>query len=176
MGTETACGITTLMNSIAEEIDPESLDKALLGWIQELSPHGIFITDTQLRVKRWNLWLETNSGLNRTKVIDRFLIDIFPGLIKRRLDQYFHRALNGEVSVLSAALHGFLLPFPSPVRESGLLNMLQTARIAPLVDNGEIVGTITTIEDVTQREHQNSLVIRQHQRQELFSWALAQLL
>ncbi|MBA4146873.1 MAG: GAF domain-containing protein [Verrucomicrobia bacterium] len=153
-----------------------SLDPALLGWIQELSPHGIFVTDTELRIKRWNLWLETNSGLKRANVINRSLLEVFPTLLKRRLDRYFHRALDGEVNVLSAGLHGYLLPFQSPVRESGLLNMLQTSRIAPLMEEGNIVGTITTIEDVTQREHQNTIVTRQHQRQELFSWSLAQLL
>lgn len=153
-----------------------SLDLALLSWIQELSPHGVLITDTDLKIKQWNLWLETNSDVSRGDVVDRPLLEVFPDLLQRRMDRYFQRALEGEVSLLSSALHRYLLPFPSPVREAGLINMLQTARIAPLMENGRIVGTITTIEDVTQREHQNTLVIRQHQRQELFSWALAQLL
>jgi GAF domain-containing protein len=44
------------------------------------------------------------------------------------------------------------------------------------VQQGEIIGTITTVEDVTQREFQNALLRHQHDRQELFSWALAHLL
>jgi signal transduction histidine kinase len=54
--------------------------------------------------------------------------------------------------------------------------MLQTARVAPLLDGEQVVGTITTIEDVTQREHQNLLLRRHAERQELVSWALAYLL
>jgi PAS domain S-box-containing protein len=156
--------------------DATSLDRAILGWMQELTPHGILVTDTELRVKRWNLWLETNSGLARTEVLDRPLFEIFPEVAARRMDRYFRNALEGQVSLLSSALHGYLLPFPSPVREAGLLHMLQAARVAPLMEQDQVVGTITTIEDVTQREFQNSRVYRQHQRQELFSWALAQLI
>jgi signal transduction histidine kinase len=156
--------------------DPTAIDRSILGWIQELSPHGVLVTDTQMRILRWNLWLETNSGLNRDKVLNRSLFEVFPEIMKRRMDRYYHAAISGQVSLLSSGLHGYLLPFPSTVREAGFLNMLQTARIAPLVEHGEVVGTITTIEDVTQREFQNSRVSRQHQRQELFSWALAHLI
>ncbi|MEO5804082.1 MAG: ATP-binding protein [Verrucomicrobiota bacterium] len=157
-------------------ISPESLDQALLGWMQELSPHGICVTDVDLRVLGWNLWLETSSGLKRAEVVGRRLVEIFPTLPSPRLETYFDRALAGEVVVLSAAFHGFLFPFPSPISDAGESNMLQTARIAPLVQHGEIVGTITTIEDVTEREYQNALLRRQHERQELLSWALAHLL
>ena len=94
----------------------------------------------------------------------------------RHTEQYFERALAGEVIVLSAAFHGFLFPLPTSIPEFGHGNMLQTARIAPLVQGGEIIGTITMVEDVTQREYQNVLLRRQHDRQELFSWALAHLL
>jgi signal transduction histidine kinase len=157
-------------------VHPCSIDRAILGWMQELTPHGILVTDAQLRINRWNLWLESNSGLKREEVLDRPLFEVFPEIVTRRMDRYFQSAMKGEVSLLSSALHGYLLPFASPVREAGFLNMLQTARIGPLVERGEVVGTITTIEDVTQREYQNSRVTRQHQRQELFSWALAQLI
>ena len=54
--------------------------------------------------------------------------------------------------------------------------MRQTVRIAPLIQDEEIVGTITIIEDVTEREHHNALLRKQHERKELFSWALSHLL
>ncbi len=157
-------------------ISTEGLDRAILVWMQELSPHGICVTDTELRVQGWNSWLEASSGLNKSQVIGRELKEVFPELHTRRLDAYFKKALEGQVSVLSSAFHGYLFPLPSPIREAGFSNMLQTSRIAPLMQEGEIVGTITTIEDVTEREYQNSLLRRQHERQELFSWALAHLL
>lgn len=157
-------------------ISPEGVEQALLLWMQELSPHGICVTDSALRIQGWNLWFETTSRLRREEVLGRRLFEVFPDLSKREMERYFDRALAGEVIVLSAAFHGYLFPLPSPISEIGQGNMLQTARIAPLVQQGEIIGTITTVEDVTQREFQNALLRRQHDRQELLSWALAHLL
>src|SRR5581483_10126300 len=89
---------------------------------------------------------------------------------------HFERALQGESSVLSTALHRYLLPLPSPFRETGQVHMLQTARIAPLFVEDKICGVVLVIEDVTQRERQAEILSRQHRRDELLSWALAQLL
>jgi hypothetical protein len=101
---------------------------------------------------------------------------MFPDLQERGLATRFERALEGEISVLSTALHGYLLRMDSVVREGGFDLMQQTARIAPLVYQKEIVGLIIVIEDVTQREFQASILRRQHERDRTLSWALAHLL
>jgi len=54
--------------------------------------------------------------------------------------------------------------------------MQQTARIAPLHSGTEVLGTITIIEDVSQREFQAEILRRQHAREKLLSQALAHLL
>jgi signal transduction histidine kinase/CheY-like chemotaxis protein len=54
--------------------------------------------------------------------------------------------------------------------------MLQTARIAPFPLGNDVVGTITVIEDVTQREFQASNLRRQQEIDHLLSTALASLL
>jgi signal transduction histidine kinase/ActR/RegA family two-component response regulator len=54
--------------------------------------------------------------------------------------------------------------------------MLQTARIAPLRDGERIVGTITIIEDVSQREYQSGILRKQQEMDRLLSAALAVLL
>jgi signal transduction histidine kinase len=54
--------------------------------------------------------------------------------------------------------------------------MLQTARIAPLLFGDHIVGTIATIEDVTQRESHAAVLRRQQEHDRLLSTALALLL
>ncbi len=149
---------------------------ALLAWIHDLSPHGIFTTDQELRVQWWNQWMEVHSGLTAAAVIGRNLLEIFPGLATRRLDGQFKRALTGEVSVLATALHDYLLPFAPTLREAGMPHMLQTARIGPLLAGREILGTITVIEDVTQREFHATTLRRQHSEERLLSWALAHLL
>ena len=132
----------------------EQRGAALLHWMQQLAPHGIFTTDNELRIQTWNHWLETHSGISAARAIGQPLLELFPELDARKLADQYRRALEGQVSVLSTALHGYLLPFATTVRDSGFQVMQQTARIGPLLQNRTVCGTITTIEDVTQREVQ----------------------
>lgn len=157
-------------------ISDTDLDRAILAWMQDLSPQGICITDAELRVQGWNSWLEINSGLEQESILGQNLLDLFPDLKTRRLEAYFNKALAGEVSVLSVAFHSYLFPFPPSIADSGFPHMLQTVRIAPLIQGTQIIGTITIIEDVTEREYHNSLLRKQHERKELLSWALSHLL
>jgi signal transduction histidine kinase/ActR/RegA family two-component response regulator len=54
--------------------------------------------------------------------------------------------------VLSQRLHGHLLPLPANPNLCGFSEMQQTARISPLMDDaGRVIGTVTVIEDVTER-------------------------
>ena len=123
------------------------LNAAMLRWLDELSGQGIFATDTDLVVRSWNRWLERQSGLSAAGAIGTPLLDLSPDLASRGLDARFRAALRGEVSVLSHRLHGYLLRFGAGDVEP----MRQSARIAPLVHDGAIVGTITVIDDVTER-------------------------
>jgi PAS domain S-box-containing protein len=151
-------------------------DEALLSWIQQLAPYGVITLDESFQVQTWNHWMEVNSGKQFQDVAGKSLFDLFPDLHERKLVAHFERALQGEASVLSTGLHRYLLPLPSPFRESGPVQMLQTARIAPLFSAGQICGVVVVLEDVTQRESQAEALTRQHRRDELLSWALAHLL
>jgi PAS domain S-box-containing protein len=149
---------------------------ALLSWIQEYSPYGVITLDSVFRVKSWNRWMEIHSGKRLEDVAGQDLFTLFPELHVRRLAIHFARALSGEACVLSTGLHHYLLALPSPFREPGVVNMLQTARIAPLFTEGKVSGVVVVIEDVTQRESQAEALRRQHHRDEILSWALAHLL
>jgi PAS domain S-box-containing protein len=157
-------------------LDSKELSDAILGWTLSHVPQGIFTTDSELRINSWNHWLETHSRLPREQVIGRPVAEIVPSLGERRLDEYFHAALQGEVKVLSRALHGFLIPLPSVLPEAGFASMQQNARIAPLIFDGAICGTITTIEDVTEREWQSARLRSERERGELLSETLVHLL
>lgn len=151
-------------------------EDALLSWIQQFAPYGVVTLDASFQVRSWNHWMEIHSGLFSADVAGKSLFALFPDLEERRLVSYFERALQGEFSVLSTALHRYLLPLPSTFRDAGNVLMLQTARIAPLFSEGNICGLVIVIEDVTQRESQAEALGRQHRRDELLSWALAHLL
>ncbi|MEO6035148.1 MAG: ATP-binding protein [Verrucomicrobiota bacterium] len=157
-------------------ISSEAMGHAVLAWMQDLSPQGICVTDNELRIRGWNSWLELNSGMEKKNVLGKNLFQVFPDLETRCLDAYFNKALAGGVSILSAAFHGHLFPFTPSIADSGFSSMQQTVRIAPLIHADEIVGTITIVEDVTEREHHNALLRKQYERQELFSWVLSHLL
>src|SRR5688572_20486822 len=143
---------------------PDQLNSAILAWTQELAPHGLFTTDRDLRITSWNQWLERHSTLRAKQVVGRPLLDIMPSLTERRLDSYFADALRGEVRVLSRALHGYLLPFPPSAPGTSFSHMQQSARIAPLLLDGKVCGTITMVEDVTEREWQNNILRESEER------------
>ena len=153
-----------------------SAHDAVLGWVKDIAPYGIFTTDTSFRIQSWNQWLATRSGMPATDLIGQMLPERFPELVDRGIHRRYQNALRGEISVLSAALHRYLLPFPSPVADLHAPHMLQTVRIAPLVMNHQIVGTITIIEDVTERETHALIMQRQQQHEHMLSRALSVLL
>lgn len=148
----------------------------MVAWTHDLAPFGVVTTDADLKIQFWNQWLEERSGRPATTVLGRSLFEVFPNLVTRGLESKFRRALAGEVSVLSTALHGYLLALPPTGRDTGYEQMQQTARIAPLRLGRNVVGTLSVIEDVTQRELQTNTLRRQHERARLLSWALARLL
>ena len=120
-------------------------------WFEELSDRGIFTTDASLVVRTWNPWLEAQTGFPASVAIGTSLVDLYPSIKSRGLDRYYSNALAGEVHVLSERFHKYLIPIPRNIQSIGLSEMAQSARIAPLAVGGKVVGTISVIEDVTER-------------------------
>ena len=94
-----------------EDVAVEDAQKgAMLAWVQALAPYGILTTDTELRIRSWNQWLASHSGLRAEDVIGRVLGDVFPYVRERRLDEHWHRRR------------------PAAVADPGLLNHHQLRR------------------------------------------------
>ncbi len=168
--------VTSVVSDGMEMDLDEAHKAAMLSWTQAIAPFGILTTDSDLKIRSWNQWLVAQSGLTLERVAGRPLFEVFPDLRERGLEENFRRALTGEISVLSTALHRYLLPLQPTVRAEPGSNMLQTARIAPLIHGDQIIGTIATIEDVTQRETHTLVLRRQQEHDRLLSTALALLL
>jgi PAS domain S-box-containing protein len=130
---------------------PPSLQMAVAEWFDRSADRGVFVTDTGLVIRHWNGWLAAQTGLTPEEVVGRLLFDLFPTLLDRHIDEYYRDALAGQLRVLSERLHKTLLPITRRYHGAGSLDMSQAARIEPLVVGGAIVGTITVIEDVTDR-------------------------
>src|SRR5690348_4766074 len=127
------------------------LNAAVLHWMHDLAAQGIVTTDNELNVVEWNHWMEEHTGKGAPDVIGKNLLDLFPELQERRLDRHYKWALEGQVRVLSQALHGYMIAMQSVSGEHGYTQMQQAVRISPLSHDGRVIGTLTIIEDVTER-------------------------
>ena len=127
------------------------LNAAVLHWMHDLAAQGIVTTDNELNVVEWNDWMEEHTGKRENEVIGNNLLALFPELSERRLDRHYKWALEGQVRVLSQALHGYLIAMPAVSGEHGFKQMQQAVRISPLSNEGRVIGTLTIIEDVTER-------------------------
>jgi PAS domain S-box-containing protein len=127
------------------------VDVALVHWFGEFAEHGILTTDERLNVTGWNRWLERHSGRDASEIVGMPLFDAYPDLRDRGLDEHYREALAGHASLISNLLHGYLFPMPRRVGEQVFTYMPQRARIAPLDADGRIIGTVTVIDDVSER-------------------------
>ena len=127
------------------------LNASVLHWMHDLAAQGIITTDAELNVVEWNHWMEERTGKRANDVIGKNLLELFPELAERRLDRNYKWALEGQVRVLSQALHGYLLALPAVPGEHDYTLMRQAVRISPLFYEGRIIGTLTVIDDVTER-------------------------
>jgi PAS domain S-box-containing protein len=153
--------MTSQANSFAESPEPLGmketnsketlLNAAVLHWMHDLAAQGIVTTDSELNVVEWNHWMAEHTGKRANEVIGNNLLELFPELIHRRLDRHYKWALEGQVRVLSQALHGYLIAMPAVSGEHGCTQMQQAVRISPLSHEGKVIGTLTIIEDVTER-------------------------
>ena len=127
------------------------LNAAVLHWMHDLAAQGIITTDSELNVVEWNHWMEEHTGKDASEVIGRNLLEVVPELTARRLDRNYKWALEGQVRVLSQALHGYLIAMAPVAVDHGFQQMQQAVRISPLTHEGQVIGTLTIIEDVTER-------------------------
>ena len=132
-------------------LDTGRLEAALTHWLSHETQRGVFVTDPQFRLVVWNQWMEIHSGRLSSDVIGRSLFELYPEAATRGIREYYEGALDGAVTVLSHAFHRFLIALPPTNGELGAAEMPQSAHIGPLSHESVIVGTVTIIDDVSDR-------------------------
>jgi signal transduction histidine kinase/ActR/RegA family two-component response regulator len=95
--------------------------------------------------------MEIHSGHSAAEASGRSLLELVPDLVDREIDEYYKSALAGQISVVSFGLHRYIVPLRPTHPDLGLAYMPQSARIGPLWDGSAVIGTITQIEDVSDR-------------------------
>jgi signal transduction histidine kinase/CheY-like chemotaxis protein len=131
-------------------LDVTRVQAALALWMAEEAHQGVFATDRKLNVVFWNRWMELHSGHPECDVIGRSIFDLYPAAATRA-KEYFDDALEGRMTVISHGLHRFLIPLAPTRSDLGLAEMPQSSRVGPLIDQATVIGTVTVIEDVTDR-------------------------
>ena len=135
---------------------------ALLNWFSDFAPLGILVTDTDLSVVSVNGWFKRHFEDGHTDPTGRPLLEIAPALADRGFVRYYADALSGQTRVLSHRFHKYLIPMSSTV--AGADKMQQSATISPLCIGDKVIGTVTMIEDVTERvlrEKELSIEVKQ---------------
>lgn len=130
---------------------PFQFEKATSRWLQEFVPQGIFATDAELRILSWNRWLSERSGIRTQDAVGEHLLTLFPTLKKRGFVRYYETVLKGQAHFLSQRLHEYLLPMLPSLNHLPVKQMLQSVHLTPLYENDVVIGTMTVIEDVTER-------------------------
>ena len=137
-------------------------------WFDELADRGIIVTDTALVIRAWNPWLVAQTGVAAEDAVGKPLFLVCPTIKARGLDEHYRCALDGEARVLAHRFHKYLVPVLRSAA-AGTGEGTQTARIVPLRSGDGIVGTISIIEDVSERiiseqELRNQILVSERAR------------
>src|SRR5512139_863776 len=98
--------------SVDTSFDIARLNASVVRWVNEDTHQGCFVTDVQLRVVLWNRWMELHSGRAAADILGRSLLDVYPDVNDREIKEYYQSALEGRVTILSHALHRYIVALP----------------------------------------------------------------
>ncbi len=114
---------------------------------------GIVILDSDLRVYKWNRWMELHSGIQSEQIVGCPLFDFFPQLNNPRFMKSCKCVLGlGNLYFFSQKLHRYLFPFkPVSAIKSRFEYMQQYCNMGPLrSENNTIDYIYITVRDVTE--------------------------
>ena len=113
---------------------------------------GLVIADKELKVRRWNRWMECHSGISAGDIVGTGLVESFPNLDNPNFLRNVKAILAfGNLSIFSRRLHEYLFPFKLVNSfESKFEFMQQSCNMGPLRNEaGDITHIYITVQDVT---------------------------
>jgi len=111
---------------------------------------GIIVYDNNLHYSIWNPFMEKLSGIPASQVIGKYPTEVFPFLEEAGVIEDIKRALNGE------NLDAIDVPFSLP--DSGKSGWTSNKNMPLRNVNGEIIGVIGTVYDITDRKQAEQAV------------------
>ena len=127
-----------------------------LKCLLEANVDGILAFDRECRYTTWNRAMERISGLKRDDVLGRNAFELFPCLKDTGEDKYYFEALEGNsvvaenrpYTIAQSARSGYFDGYYSPRHD----------------ENGEVVGGVAIIRDITDRKLAEAATADDHQR------------
>ena len=114
---------------------------------------GIVILDTDLKIQKWNRWMEIHSGIEADEVVGKHALESFPNLDTPKFIRSCKSVFSfGNFCFFSQKLHGYLFPFKSSSYVGSEFEyMQQSCAMGPLRDeNNEIKYLFIYVQDVTE--------------------------
>ncbi len=134
--------------------------ESLLQWVMNNADRGVVVTDDRLQVAAWNRWMTEWSGMRAEDVLGRSILELVGTSCLDWAQETYTEALKGKLSVLSHRFHQYLFPMKRRIVSEDVW-MLQNATISPLYHVERVVGTLTVVEDVTDRVLREEEITRQ---------------
>ncbi len=129
--------------------------------ISDYINQGVVFLDDALRVRMWNRWMETHSGLKSDQIVGKRLEDCYEGIADRSAYRQLCLAMENRTTiVLSPSLHRYLIPLkPGSTRLANELEFMQQMVRGCMVsdpNNGD--GMLLFITDTTENYLKNKLI------------------
>jgi len=116
---------------------------------------GIIVYDREIRYRVWNKYMEEQTGLREEEVLGKHPTDIFPLLKKRGKMFVKEETMAGIQASVKRALTGetfTYLDVPFLLMQTGMTGW-NSVRWGPFRNTqGEIIGVIATVWDITERK------------------------
>jgi diguanylate cyclase (GGDEF)-like protein len=119
----------------------------------DLLDMGIVILDSDLRVQKWNKWMELHSNIPANHIIGSPIFDFFPHLNNPGFLRSLKYVMNfGNYYFFSQKLHHYLFPFkPVSSLAIDIEYMQQSCNMGQLIDDESSARYIyITVHDVTE--------------------------
>ncbi len=112
-------------------------------------PFGVLVTDDRLNLVQVNRWVLEHTRLDPGQALGAPLAEVFPEIGERRILEAYQKVLQGGGPLrLSYVTREYYLRLSQPGEGSGQL-MPHSTEISPLLVEGQPVGTLTVVSDMS---------------------------
>ncbi len=118
----------------------EVLNETIIASVQD----GVMVTDRDLKIVVWNPYLERLSGLSQEDLVNTLAIELLDQTSENGAQDALRRALLGETIYTPDTPYHF--------SKSGRQGWIQSVYAPLRTRQGEVVGVVVNIHDITQRK------------------------